>query len=459
MSELESCRSGGMSDACEQPTRASDSPYYPADLGFGSGYLGRESLYSPFTGVTFVRSGLPKEHEVAERIHEVFHHFDCLAPIQQFCRQIAACLYDYIEFLAGRFTHGRLPLGEGGVEFPVTDDTPVLGPTGAFLRRVFDATRLVHEATAIHHSLTIVRFLKMLGLEQLAEADVDEIRGKSIAGTQIEGFPEIYERFDAVYRKGEALGAAMFLYATAGPAPELPATRPPILSAPEGILNERRAWAGALLHSMGAGNSFSNWDSPTKRFLRVIDVAERMPAAKTQRTKVETYDWLRRNLQDFEHTVTSLIRPPRITSHPFFRQFARHRPRRSDVWSNCLWKAMSRSPRVPEFIDDSSAESFEAGMRAFYRAIRDRRHEGSLEWNEETGKFRLKLRWGAPWGTTLDLLELDFIRFQLWEGNGLQGFYDIISHPKERGWLRWRSRRHLRLAEGVRRAFRITADS
>ena len=415
----------------------------------------KRPYYSPFSGAY---TGPPLTSRLAvelTRVQEEPHHFLASTPTVDFMRQVVGKLHDFIAIIAD-MSGERRPPGPGD-EAPHLLDVPLFRQSGVLrlMKRLLDhvhqSTQLVQEAFALEHCIYRLGRMTRASDHFAREIDIEAFESKAVAQTGIKDFADVYHRYKDVARKSEMLVDWIAIYALSGPSPHFSWSEELAQARKNpGKLDEFAVVLGGL-KGVSTGEAFNSWDSPLERFYRILAVAEQMPRITRKKREVdEAVEYLRDSLKDYKESVFRYLLPPENLEVPLFGGLT-GLGRAVIDWGRTLW---TRSPREYGFArmkGESDVPPLKLGPEEMNgRSLRALTPPFYLEHHEDLKKdtYRLhELIRGKITEEPLPLiLQMEFLREQLFTGKGLVCLYDMfdgVTHPKrpksprDREWWHW----------------------
>ena len=423
---------------------------------YGGLLLGEERpYYSPFTGAFM---GPPLTDKTALRLvelQELPHHALSATSTMSLMRKIAGNIHDYILLMGGLIADTPFPNALTDdlhlMDVPRFMNCGILRHLDVLLDRVHETTILTQEVFALASCVEEIALARDANEDWAADIDPDSFETYSIANTDIEGFGEIYRRFKEATEKSPDLMSLIPTYSLNGPPPtllrqqELKAAREDPQAAPLALLLLKATLAAAD----ETDPVFGEWDSPDVRFARALSVAEKMPAFGKETRRSETLGYLIKNLGDLTQSISRVILGPDELEIPAFASLLGGGKVLED-WSSRLWRS-SRGYSSEQEIRPSTAapnsgarrkESPEAPRRENQPTFYLEHHP-----DKKTDKYRVHILRQEDAPLLLSILQMEFLREQLFTGRGLVCLFDMLDghqhpsppeDPSNPEWRHWR---------------------
>ncbi len=422
--------------------------------------------YSPVTGA-FMGPPLT-EYKVAllAKLQEFPHHHLASMAIMTLIRQVVGCIHECIASIGGVAPHPNerihscvSPLGNIFSESApdVTSETahhiidvPGFASCGFlrflddFLTRLYEPTVLVQECFALFYCIGALRLAKKYGFPGTSTVDPDNLEEEAKAKTEEDfrcqskpySFADTYERYKEACLKSDRLSNRLPMYALNGPFPSF--------AAPERLIHMRqelplRHYLRALLSqdfefSVELESCFATWDSPAARFDRALSVTERMPWIVHGISDPDVLHILLRELPDFHLAITKYMTDPDDLAQPFFN-WVTGMPSNAGFWSKRLWQLVGGEAAADRILRPQAQL---LGIEVPPRTATKKSYEDLLpacyvEKQPQKDTYRLHFLRPADGLVVLDTMELEFLREQMFSGQGLLCIFDKIEdkeHPE-----------------------------
>jgi len=409
---------------------------------------GEHAYYSPFSGMVLGPPLTSQRAVIRASAHEVAHHLLSPMLIMSFARQLVACIHEYIMMLAGLVPDAPEPVTRH-LQVPEMDN-PALLSLDYLQHHVVKSAELPQEAFAIHWSVSILN-----GLQKIAHVplglDVKKCEMDDVKATPIEGFEEIYQRYRAVCARAQDLEFLLAMYALNGPYPQLERGM-------EGendgekycdVEDMRWRWLQTAKNITDPECCLSGWDSPADRFVRAIAAAEEVPEEAFTWSRNDLVVFISKRLPDLSGAVFRRVVLPALVAYPLLWPGA-HMQRPLELWSHHLWKSSV------EWKEKALRDSEEPPDPRWYEQCPDSwaEYHYPMYLAKQPGEctYAVELRHQEVTGMATYILELEFLREQLFTGQGLHCIFDVIEKNSHRDLKM--DHPHSELMEGLWKATR-----
>jgi len=417
--------------------------------------------YNPVTGaIAGPPLSTPQEASLL-RVVELPHHYLAATATMHLQRQIVACIHEFIAAIGGIYRvpdagyHGHvnmsgnvftsdIPAGQPAIPshivcIPSMDNCEILYYLDRIASHIHRETLLIQEAFALFVGIEAIRSAKRSSRDWANGIDPDALEEAAVTRidadfNQIDlpySFSDVYSRYSRVCRANSHLHEHIAAYSLNGTSFQFLVPIALVQMREQlGSGFEKALLTEELRLRRGLDQSLSMWDSPTARMIRAIEVSERMGSETAGSSAADCMQELALRLADFDASMQMQKADSGQISHSFLDWLTSFRSARYP-WSTKLWEltrgeahsAKSLLQALGKGVDESPGwETLEESLQpSFY-----------IERLADQGSYRLHCNRPEDQLMLLDALELEFLRTQLFAGQGLTCIFDVladIDHP------------------------------
>lgn len=436
---------------------------------YGGLLLGEQRpYYSPFTGAFM---GPPLADEVAFRLvqlQELPHHELSPTLTMSLMRKIAGNIHDYILLMGGLIADSPFPSTRTDefhfMDVPTFLNCGVLRNLHILLDRVHVSTVLTQEVYALASCVRRISLAQDANEDWAADIDLDDFETLSIEKTEIEDFGEIYESFKVAIDKSPYLMTLLPTFSLNAPPPplllqeELEEAR----QDPQGQLLELVLLMSTLATGAETDLVFGEWDSPDVRFRRALSIARDMPVFRGETLRAHTFGYLLGHLSGFAESLALHILGPDEMKIPTLTSLLGG-GRVLEEWSNRLWRSSRGYSEEGAKPDTTASRTGTRREESKELARLESKPAFYLEHHQDIGidKYRVHILRQQDAPLLLNILQMEFLREQLFTGRGLVCVFDMLdghphpSPPEDPSDLEWR---HWRLLANIWDLTRLADD-